>query len=70
MDLDGNHLLKMATTKMPYGKFKGMRLIDLPEPYVVWIYTNAKPKGQLGDYISEIYEIKLNGIEGMVKKLL
>jgi uncharacterized protein (DUF3820 family) len=57
------HFLKLAKAKMPFGKYVGYRLIDLPEPYVVWYSQKGFPKGQLGDMLREVYEIKLNGLE-------
>ena len=62
-------LIKLRTTKMPYGKYQGVTLIDLPEPYVVWYYDNGLPKGELGQLLSELYEIKLNGLESLIKSL-
>ena len=62
-------LIKLRTTKMPYGKYQGVTLIDLPEPYVVLYYDNGLPKGELGQLLSELYEIKLNGLESLVKSL-
>ena len=38
-------LLKLASYKMPYGKFKGTLLIDLPEPYIVWFANKGFPQG-------------------------
>lgn len=57
------YLLKLAKTHMPFGKYKGRRLIDLPEPYVVWFSRNGFPKGELGRMLQLIYEIKTNGLE-------
>ena len=69
MKLNPSSLIKLRTTKMPYGKYQGVTLIDLPEPYVVWYYDNGLPKGELGQLLSELYEIKLNGLESLVKSL-
>ncbi len=68
MDQHAEHLKKLALAKMPYGKYKGQFLIDLPRPYVVWLYNNALPKGELGQQIAELYEIKVNGLEGLVRR--
>lgn len=63
------HLLKLVHTRMPFGRYQGRFLIDLPEPYVVWLVNNALPKGELGSLILEIYEIKANGLEGLLRPL-
>jgi len=48
---------------MPYGKHVGVRLVDLPEPYVVWFAREGFPKGKLGEQLRAVYEIKVNGLE-------
>jgi len=55
--------IALATTKMPFGKYKGLRLIDLPERYLVWFSQKGFPKGKLGKMLQSVYEIKLNGLE-------
>jgi hypothetical protein len=65
----GDHLQKIADMKMPFGKYKGVRLIDLPEPYVVWFASKGFPSGELGRLMQTLYEIKLNGLEYLVKPL-
>lgn len=62
-------LIKLANTKMPYGKYKGKYLIDLPEHYIVWYNQKGFPNGTFGDQLRLIYEIKLNGLEDLVRKL-
>ena len=57
------YLLKLARTRMPFGRFKGRLLIDLPEPYVVWFSRKGFPKGELGKMLQLVYEIKANGLE-------
>ncbi len=56
-------LLELASMKMPFGKYSGRLLIDLPEPYVVWFAQKGFPKGKLGEMLAIIYEIKVNGLE-------
>ena len=56
-------LYKIANLKMPFGKYKGLALIDLPEPYVVWFHQNGFPEGELGKLLAQLYEIKVNGLE-------
>ncbi len=66
---DPTILIELANTKMPYGKYAGRVLVDLPEPYVVWLANNAMPKGKLGEQMQMLYEIKVNGLEGLLKPL-
>jgi len=63
-------ILELLTTmRMPYGKYKGWILCDLPEPYLVWYYQKGFPEGQLGMLLNTLYEIKLNGLEYLLKPL-
>ena len=61
---------ELVLTRMPFGRFKGRYLIDLPEPYVVWFKTNGFPEGKIGQQLRALYEIKLYGLETMLKPLL
>lgn len=63
------HLKKLANTKMPFGKYKGTYLIDIPESYYVWFRQKGFPKGKLGLQMQEIYEIKVNGLDLLIKNL-
>jgi len=56
-------LLRLARTRMPFGKHAGTLLVDLPEPYLVWMRQEGFPKGELGDLLECMYEIKVNGLE-------
>lgn len=64
-----NDLVKLLKTKMPFGKYQGRSLIDLPETYVVWFYKKGFPEGELGRLLGLLYEIKLNGLEHLVYEL-
>ncbi|MFC4721128.1 DUF3820 family protein [Geojedonia litorea] len=66
---DKNFLIKLAHTKMPYGKYKDRYLIDLPEYYIVWYHTKGFPKGALGMMLQTVYELKLNGLEELVRTI-
>ncbi len=63
LEPDKQEFIKLATMKMPYGKYKGLRLVDLPEPYLVWFSQKGFPKGNLGEMLKAVYEIKRNGLE-------
>ena len=63
LPFDHEKLLKLATTRMPFGKYSGRLIIDLPEPYVVWLAQNGYPQGALGEMLQTVYEIKVNGLE-------
>lgn len=70
---DPTHLLKLVTTRMPFGKYAGRCLVDLPEPYVVWFAQKGFPPGALGEMLRSVYEIKVNGLEYLfapIKKAL
>ncbi len=65
----GEILLKLVRMKMPFGKYEGKLLCDLPEYYLVWYRQKGFPKGQLGVLMETLYEIKLNGLEGLLEPL-
>jgi len=44
-------------------------LIDLPEYYVVWLQNNRLPSGNLGTQLRLVYELKVNGLEDLVRRL-
>lgn len=62
-------LLELAVMRMPFGKYKGRRLVDLPERYVVWFAQEGFPDGKLGDMLKTVYEIKVNGLEYLFNNL-
>ena len=62
-------LTELVRFKMPFGKYKGVIICNLPEPYLVWFYQKGFPEGKLGMLLSTIYEIKLNGLEYLLKPL-
>ncbi|MBF0235571.1 MAG: DUF3820 family protein [Desulfamplus sp.] len=54
---------------MPFGKYKNLLLIDLPEPYLVWFSQKGFPQGKLGQMLQMVYEIKVNGLEYLFQPL-
>lgn len=69
MDSSHEQLMRLAHMSMPFGKYKGTLLIDLPESYVVWFHSNGFPQGELGKLLGLLYEVKLNGLEYLVQPL-
>jgi uncharacterized protein (DUF3820 family) len=66
---DPQMLIDLAQMKMPFGRYQGRLLIDLPEPYVVWFRNQGFPRGRLGLLLGLLYEIKANGLEDLVRPL-
>ena len=60
---DPKQLLKLASYRMPFGKYANQLLIDLPEPYVIWFANKGFPDGELGRMLMIVHEIKVNGLE-------
>ncbi|ATP58344.1 hypothetical protein CPT03_18680 [Pedobacter ginsengisoli] len=62
-------LKDLVTMQMPFGKYKGRILCDLPESYLIWFHKEGFPPGKLGEMIATLYEIKLNGLEYLLQPL-
>jgi len=65
--MNQNFMQEMVTYRMPFGKYKGQLIITLPEHYLVWFSSKGFPEGKLGQMLSTMYEIKLNGLEYLLK---
>ena len=66
---DRQFLIDLANMKMPFGKYKGRFLIDLPEHYIVWYKNKGFPAGKLGKQMELVYELQLNGLEDIIRKI-
>lgn len=62
-------LFQLVKMEMPFGKYKGYKICDLPEYYLVWFKQKGFPAGKLGMLLETMYEIKLNGLEYLLKPL-
>ena len=67
--INKERFIKLAHYKMPFGKYKGRYLSDLPLPYLVWFRQKGFPTGVLGEYLREVLEIKENGLEGLLRQI-
>ena len=63
------HLIKIARTKMPFGKYAGRVLIDLPEEYLLWFEKKEFPSGELGLLMALCLEIKREGLTYLITPL-
>lgn len=63
-------LVDLANARMPFGKYEGKLLIELPEHYLVWYQNKGFPKGKLGSQLAQMIEIKLNGLEKLIYPLV
>ncbi|WP_428604178.1 DUF3820 family protein [Sedimenticola sp.] len=66
---DKQDLVKLAKMEMPFGKYQGRVLIDLPEAYLIWFANQGFPEGQLGRLMALALEIKINGLENLIEPL-
>lgn len=62
-------LVKIAKTTMPFGKYKGTPIIDLPQNYLLWFSKKGYPKGEIGMLLEITLEISINGQENLIKAL-
>jgi hypothetical protein len=62
-------LRDLVSMEMPFGKFKGRILCELPVNYVEWLYNQGLPQGKLGMLLGTLYEIKINGLEHLLIKI-
>ncbi len=67
---DAAALVRLANARMPFGKYAGRLLIDLPEAYVVWFSHKGYPRGEIGEQLQSLYTIKENGLESLLRPLV
>lgn len=63
-------LLELVEARMPFGKYAGLRIVHLPEPYLLWFEREGFPHGVLGERMAQALEIKRQGLERLLDPLL
>lgn len=67
--IEKQDLLDIARQTMPFGKYEGRLIIDLPEEYLLWFNHQGWPEGKLGRWLQLALEVKVNGLEKIVEPL-
>lgn len=62
-------LIQLVEMKMPFGKYKGTVLCNLPISYLEWFARKGFPAGTLGVLLTTLYEIKSNGLGYLLEPL-
>ncbi|OJV54863.1 MAG: hypothetical protein BGO31_16080 [Bacteroidetes bacterium 43-16] len=62
MEPNAQLLTELFEVKMPFGKYNGTLIGDLPEHYILWFSRTGFPAGKIGILLQTMYEIKLNGL--------
>jgi uncharacterized protein len=62
-------LIQIVTMRMPFGKYKGYILCNLPVSYLEWFQQKGFPDGKLGELLQTLLEIKMNGLEYLLDPL-
>ena len=63
------HLLQLVQMTMPFGKYQGKRICDIPEEYLLWMQKKGFPQGHLGDLLAMMLEIRIHGVEDVLQPL-
>jgi len=67
--MNAEHLQLLLTVEMPYGKYKGRLLADLPGHYLGWFAREGFPKGELGRLLALMYELDHNALRHLLDPL-
>lgn len=67
--MHGSDLLLLVRREMPFGKYQGRRLCELPGPYLAWFAREGFPAGELGRLLALMHEIDHNGLRGLLEPL-
>jgi hypothetical protein len=67
--IEKQHLIKIANMKMPFGRYQGRVLLDLPDEYLLWFRKQGFPKGELGLLLELTLEVKTEGTDSVLHPL-
>ena len=62
-------LQRLVTVKMPYGKYAGRLIADLPGSYLNWFARTGFPRGDLGRMLMLMHEVDHNGLSDLLVPL-
>ena len=62
-------LLLLISREMPFGKYQGRLICDLPGPYLAWFARNGFPPGEIGRLLALMHEIDHNGLRALLEPL-
>ena len=68
-DLTPENLARLLTVSMPFGKYKGRLIADLPGNYLNWFAREGFPRGELGKLLALMHEIDHNGLGHLLDPL-
>lgn len=60
---------KLVTHTMPFGKYAGWIIADLPGPYLNWFAREGFPSGEIGQLLHLMHEIDHNGLSDLLAPL-
>ena len=69
-NFDGQLLLELCRARMPFGKYKGVRLVQLPEAYLAWFKRQGMPQGKLGQQLESALVVRSSGLEPLIAPIL
>jgi uncharacterized protein len=67
--MNSEHLQLLLTREMPYGKYKGRLIADLPGDYLNWFAREGFPFGEIGRLLALMHEIDHNGLSSLLEPL-
>ncbi|TWR31733.1 DUF3820 family protein [Mucilaginibacter pallidiroseus] len=69
MQPDPTVLIDMVNTRMPFGKYQGTLICDIPVSYLEWMHSKGFPPGKLGMLLASVFEMKTNGLDKLLRAI-